>query len=290
VKLPDFLKDPDPVLVSWRQVVPTTVTLLAMLSGFLSILVTFEGIRTSNPHLFRLSAQLILLAMILDGLDGNLARGLKGSSEFGAELDTYVDLTAFGIAPAILIFAVTLQSKDEILRVLLPSAVAVSGVCRLARFKVKDPLRGQGGYAGLPITANAAWVALFVFISQTPPYDRFSLDQGHIATLFLVGILVFTLLQVTNLRYPKPSKKAAFFIPAAILVGLLFCRVKNFSVLVAIILLVLTVVYIVIGPIFVKGMAVHKARQEAKKNGVLNGNGNGQACGSNSPGGNGNGE
>ncbi|MDD4872202.1 MAG: CDP-alcohol phosphatidyltransferase family protein [Kiritimatiellae bacterium] len=268
-----FPKDPDPVLVSWRQVVPTIVTLLAMLSGFLSILVTFEGIRGSNPHLFRLSAQLIMLAMILDGLDGNMARMLKGSSEFGAELDTYVDLTAFGIAPAILIFAVTLQSKDEVIRVLLPSAVAVSGVCRLARFKVKDPLRGQAGYAGLPITANAAWVALFVFISQTPPYDRFSLDQGKVATLFLIGILVFTVLQVTNLRYPKPSKKAAIFVPTAILVGLLFCKVRVLSVRVAIVLLVLAVVYIVIGPLFVKGMTAHKARMDAKKNGSLNNNG-----------------
>ncbi|OGV67243.1 MAG: hypothetical protein A2283_04850 [Lentisphaerae bacterium RIFOXYA12_FULL_48_11] len=263
-----FARDPDPVLVSWRQFVPTIITLMAMLSGFLSILVTFEGIRTTNPHLFRLSAQLIMSALILDGLDGNLARMLKGSSEFGAELDTYVDLTAFGIAPAILIFAVTLQSKDEVLRVLLPSAVAVSGVCRLARFKVKDPLRGQGGYAGLPITANASWVALFVFISQTPPYDRFSLDQGKVATLFLAGILIFIVLQVSNLRYPKPSKKATIFIPTAILVGLLFCPVKTFSVRVAIILLVMGVAYIFLGPLFVKGMAVRKARMDAKKNGT----------------------
>ena len=64
---------------------------------------------------------------------------------------------------------------------------------RLARFKVKDPMRGQGGYAGLPITANAAWVALFVFISLTPPRDQFSLSQGPVAALFLAGILVFTL-------------------------------------------------------------------------------------------------
>jgi CDP-diacylglycerol--serine O-phosphatidyltransferase len=220
--------------------------------------------------------------MILDGLDGNIARMLKGSSEFGGELDTYVDLTAFGIAPAILIFAVTLQSKDPVWRVLLPSAVAVSGVCRLARFKVKDPLRGQAGYAGLPITANAAWVALFVFISQTPPYDRFSLDQGKVATLFLIGIFTFTILQITNLRYPKPSKKAAIFIPAAILVALLFCPVHVFSVRVATVMLGLVVVYVVIGPLFVKGWTAHLARVEARKNGAAegvdelpNGNGNG---------------
>ncbi|MDP6847917.1 MAG: CDP-alcohol phosphatidyltransferase family protein, partial [Kiritimatiellia bacterium] len=96
--------------MKWRQAVPTSVTIVAMLSGFLSILVTMEGIRTGEPYpYYRWAAQLIMLAMILDGIDGNVARALRGQSEFGGELDTYVDMTAFGIAPAILIFAVTLH-------------------------------------------------------------------------------------------------------------------------------------------------------------------------------------
>jgi len=250
--------------VNWRQVVPTAITLAAMLAGFLSILLTFEGMRMNHPNLYRLAAWLIMLAMILDGLDGNMARLLKGSSDFGAELDTYVDLTAFGIAPAILIFAVTLQTKDPIWRVLLPSAVALSGVVRLARFKVKDPLRGQAGYAGLPITANAGWVALLVFISQTPPYDRFSLNQGPVAALFLVGIFVFIVLQVTNLRYPKPSKKLAVFIPCVVLVALLWYLSHRPAVRVAVAMIILGIVYTGIGPLFVKGMVAHKARREAK--------------------------
>lgn len=250
--------------MTWRQTIPTFVTLAAMLAGFLSILVTFEGMHMNRPDLYSRAAQLIMLAMILDGLDGNLARLLKGSSEFGAELDTYVDLTAFGIAPAILIFAVTLQSKEPLWRVLLPSAVALSGVVRLARFKVKDPLRGHGGYAGLPITANAAWVALLVFISQSPPRDQFSLNQGLVAALFLIGILVFVILQVTNLRYPKPTKKAFLFIPCVILVVLLLCLSPRMAVRVAITMIVLGAIYVGIGPLFVRGMAVHKARKEIK--------------------------
>ncbi len=202
-------------VVHWRSVVPTLFTLAAMLAGFLSVLVTVEGMQSGNPDLYLWSALLIMLAMILDGLDGNLARALRGCSAFGAELDTYVDLTAFGIAPAILIFAVTLLSKNPLWRMLLPSAVALSGVVRLARFKVKDPLRGQGGYAGLPITANATWVSLFVLISLTPPRDQFSLDHGPVATLFLLGVLVFITLQVTNLRYPKPTKRAWLLAPCA---------------------------------------------------------------------------
>jgi len=249
-------------VINWRQAIPTLVTLAAMLSGFLSILVTFEGMRTGHPELFIKSSQLIMLAMILDGIDGNVARWLKGQSDFGAELDTYVDLTAFGIAPAILIFAVTLQSKDPIWRVILPSAVALSGVVRLARFKVKDPLRGQGGYAGLPITANAAWVALFVFVSLTPPRDAFSLSQGPVASLFLAGILLFTVLQVTNLHYPKPTKKAALFIPCVILVILLWILRQNQAVRVAVAMIVLGIGYVALGPLFVKGYKAHMARRE----------------------------
>jgi len=249
---------------NWRQVVPTLITLAAMLSGFLSILITFEGMRTEHTELYRFAAKLIMLAMILDGIDGNLARFLKGQSEFGAELDTYVDMTAFGIAPAILIFAVTLQSKETIWRILLPSAVALSGVVRLARFKIKDPLRGQAGYAGLPITANAGWISMFVFISQTPPRDQFSLNQGWVAILFLTGIAIFIILQVTNLRYPKPTKKMVLFIPCVILVGMLFVPFEQWSVRAAVVMLVLGVIYILVGPLFVKGIEVHKARKERR--------------------------
>ncbi|MBN2302253.1 MAG: CDP-alcohol phosphatidyltransferase family protein [Lentisphaerae bacterium] len=256
--------------MKWRQILPTTVTLMAMLAGFLSILVTVEGIRNFGAEagrLYRWAALLIMLAMILDGIDGNLARWIKGSSEFGAELDTYVDMTAFGISPAILIFAVTLQS-EPLWRVALPSAVAISGVVRLARFKVKDPLRGQGGYAGLPITVNAAWVALFVFICQTPPLNRFSLNEGKVAGLFLAGIFVFIILQVTSLRYPKPTKKAALFIPCVILVALLLVltlvRAYDKASRVAVIMLALGMIYVVIGPMFVKSVAIHKARKAAR--------------------------
>lgn len=260
------------LFVNWRQAVPTMFTLCAMLSGFLSILVAIQGMGvTGNPHhageLYSASALLIMLAMILDGIDGNLARFLKGQSDFGAELDTYVDLTAFGIAPAILIYAVTLQSHDTLVRTLLPSAVALSGVVRLARFKAKDPLRGHAGYAGLPITVNAAWVALFVFISQSPPHDTFSLSKGHVAAMFLVGILTFIVLQVTNLRYPKPTKKATLFIPMVIMVAALLGLGwfnPRWAVRLAVTMIVLGVGYVVIGPLFLRSYAAHQARRSAK--------------------------
>jgi CDP-diacylglycerol---serine O-phosphatidyltransferase len=254
-------------IITWRQVVPNLFTIGAMLAGFLSILVTFEGMHSGRPELFSRAAQLIMLSMILDGLDGNIARWLRGQSSFGAELDTYVDMTSFGIAPAILIYAVTLQSKDPFWRVLLPSAVALSGMVRLARFKVKDPLRGQGGYAGLPITANAGWVALFVFISLSPPRERFSLQSGPVAVLFLTGIAVFIILQVSNLRYPKPTKHTGMFVLCIIMVILLWILSHVWAARVAVGMLGLGFLYVLLGPLFVKGMAFHKARKEQKRNG-----------------------
>jgi len=257
--------------MNWRQLVPSLITLGAMLSGFLSIIYVVQGFQVQGHHdYYSMAARFIMLAMILDGIDGNLARWLKGTSEFGAELDTYVDLTAFGIAPAILIFAVTLRPETpQILRVLLPSAVALSGVVRLARFKVADPLRGQGGYGGLPITANAGWVALFVFLSQSRPPEStgyiFSLQQGWFATVFLIGILVFIVLQVSNVRYPKPTKKAAIFVPCVILVFMFVLFPKPASRWVAVIMLLLGLTYAVVGPMFIKGAELHQAHRERKQ-------------------------
>jgi CDP-diacylglycerol---serine O-phosphatidyltransferase len=264
--------------MKWRQAVPTSVTILAMLCGFFSILYTIEGMRNGLSEFFRWAALMIMLSMILDGLDGNLARWLKGESEFGAELDTYVDMTAFGIAPAVLIFAVALQAQqaDRIWRVVLPSAVAVSGMVRLARFKVKDPLRGQAGYSGLPITVNAGWVAMFVFISMTKPIETYSLNHsGGMATMFLLGIVSFTFLQVSNLRYPKPTKNVALYALCAVLVIGLLClgifeSLGAWAVRLATVMIVLGVGYILFGPLFVKGVAAHRARKQRKSSNLAN--------------------
>ncbi len=261
--------------LNWRQVVPTMITLAAMLAGFLAILFTVEGMRvpcSEYPYFLR-SAQMIMLAMILDGLDGNVARWLKGESEFGAELDTYVDMTAFGIAPAILVFAVTLHADQHpVWRVVLPSAVALSGVVRLARFKVVDTERGQGGYAGLPITGNAAWVALFVFLSQAPPMRLFgesevlSLQAGWFRMLFLVGIVIFIVLQVTNLRYPKPTKNVVLFAICVVLVALFLILGTSAAVPIALVMLMLGLGWAILGPFIVARSVARKGRRDQGAN------------------------
>lgn len=214
-----------------------------MLCGFFSILLSIEG----EKH-FLIAAQFIMLAMILDGLDGNLARWLKGTSLFGAELDTYVDLTAFGLAPATLIYQVALERHVD-WRILMTSLVVLSGVIRLARFKVRDPDRGQKGYCGLPITASAGWVAIFVMLSETKVFaDFFKLGYGPVGVVFLTGVLVMITLQVSNVRYPKPTKSPLVFALCAVLVLLLFCTGSIIAPLSALGILLCGASYVVLGP------------------------------------------
>ena len=228
-----------------------------MLCGFFSILLAIEG-----EEYFLLSAQFIMLAMMLDGMDGNLARLLKGTSPFGAELDTYVDLTAFGLAPAILIYQVALQRHVD-WRILMTSLVVLSGVIRLARFKVRDPARGQSGYCGLPITASAGWVAVFVMLSETKVFANFfQLGQGPVSVVFLVGVLVMITLQVSNVRYPKPTKNLAIFVVCIVLVLLLFFKKSIIAPLAAVAILMLGILYVLFGPVFVE-LTRHKAASKS---------------------------
>lgn len=258
--------------LTWRHKIPISITLMAMLCGFFSILVTLESMGEPLAKaglMHRWAALLIMLAMILDGMDGNVARRLNGCTELGAELDTYVDLTAFGLAPALLIYVVMLtgnvpqDTHRAVLRVVMTSAVVLSGMLRLARFKATDPNRGHHGYTGLPITACAGWVAMLVYISQSEPFDKFSLSQGPVALLFLAGVIAFIVLQVSQVRYPKPTKHPALFIPMVLMVCVLFVPDQRIALPAATIMVTLVLVYIVLGPSYVRHMAKRRATAAA---------------------------
>ena len=165
-----------------------------------------------------ISAAYIMLAMILDGLDGVIARGIGGTSEFGAELDTFVDFTAFGLAPAILVYAISLPMGNAILYYVMPCLIVISGATRLARFRVMDPLRGQGGFTGLPITINAAWIAMAIFSSGTYLSGVETLVESRYSLVFFPVIFLLIVLQLSTLIYPKIVKNLVIFFS---LIGLL---------------------------------------------------------------------
>lgn len=194
--------------MSWRVLIPNAVSLAAMAAGLGSILAATSGNGITAAHL-------IILAMLLDGLDGNLARRLNSVTPFGAELDAYVDMIAFGIAPAVLIYK--LFPDYGITRFSLPIMTAWLGAIRLSRFKVQDPFRGQKGYKGLPITIAAGWTALFATLHEN---NWMIPHQIHpwLPLFFVSSLLLCLLLQVSNLHYPKPTKTPSYFAICTILV------------------------------------------------------------------------
>ena len=202
-----------------RRFVPCSCTFLALCAGMGSILAAGQG----NGLL---SAQLILVSLILDGLDGTLARLLRGQTVFGAELDTFVDITSFGIAPAVLLYFYPggLQTVPA-LGLALAFLYVMSGAARLSRFRAVDPYRGQRGFLGLPITTAAGFVASFLIALESPWASRIpllSLREGPLAIGFWLAVVAMLVLQVSRIRYSKPTKNPKVLIPFMACVVMLF--------------------------------------------------------------------
>jgi CDP-diacylglycerol---serine O-phosphatidyltransferase len=205
---------------AWKKAIPCLCTFAALCAGVGSILAAGEGS-------FLLSAQLILVSLILDGLDGTLARLLRAQSSFGAELDTFVDITSFGIAPAVLLYFYPggLQNVP-FWGLALTFLYAMSGAARLSRFRGVDPYRGQRGFLGLPITTAAGFVAAYLIAMECVDGSGLpvSLTGGPLAAGFWSALLAMLVLQVSHIRYSKPTKNPKVLIPFMVLIVMLFIQ------------------------------------------------------------------
>ncbi|MFZ5591898.1 MAG: CDP-diacylglycerol--serine O-phosphatidyltransferase, partial [Bacillota bacterium] len=145
----------------------------------------------SSPR-YHLSALMILLAAVLDGLDGRVARRLGIASEFGKELDSLADLVSFGVAPAMLFYGLGLGELGwpGLLGVLL---FVLCGALRLARFNV---LNIKTYFLGIPITFAGSLVALFALINLSPYVTM------HLY-LMLAFLLLLSWLMVSKIKIPK---------------------------------------------------------------------------------------
>jgi CDP-diacylglycerol--serine O-phosphatidyltransferase len=204
--------------MTWRKIVPNLFTLGALVCAMISIFKSIDGE-------FLQASQFIMLCLILDGLDGNVARLFKGQTKFGAELDTFVDITGYGIAPAIMAHQAVMKDFG-LWGMAFVCLTVIAGSLRLSRFRVADPFRGQRGYCGLPITVNASWIAAFMFITHSGLLneEHITLSSGPMATLVWTCSLIFLFLQVSNVRYGKPSKTPVMFVGGVVMVMLLFMK------------------------------------------------------------------
>lgn len=167
---------------------PSLFTIGNLVLGVISIILVFNGEAD-------LAAILVIVAMLLDGLDGRVARALNAQSEFGKELDSLSDMISFGVAPAFVVYAVAFQdystaSHWTVITWSVTSLFPICGALRLARFNVAD---GPSGYfIGLPIPAAGgvlATIALF--------------HAELTAPVVVIAELVLSLLMVSNFKYPS---------------------------------------------------------------------------------------
>jgi CDP-diacylglycerol--serine O-phosphatidyltransferase len=168
-------------------ILPSLFTTGNLFLGFLAI------VRTLDSR-FAEAAPLIGACVILDMLDGRIARLTNTQSEFGAQYDSLADAVSFGVAPALIAYAWALSVVP---RAGWPAAFlfVACGVLRLARFNVQRHVVDSRFFVGLPIPAGAAQVAAVVFVLPEPRTERW---EG-IAMLVLVVTVAF--LMVSTFRY-----------------------------------------------------------------------------------------
>ena len=166
-----------------RMLVPNFFTLLALCAGLTSI-------RMGIEERYELALGAIVFAALLDGIDGRVARLLKASSRFGAELDSLADFVNFGVAPAFLIFNWGLGSLKS-LGWIVVMTFALASALRLARFNVaaeeEHPRWQKAYFIGVPTPAAAIVVLLPVFI------EHLGFDGIRSSTFVLDVVLVYTL-------------------------------------------------------------------------------------------------
>ena len=170
-------------------ILPNMFTMTSMFLGFLSIIWAVQG-RFDDACLA------LLVSALMDGLDGKVARLTHSASAFGVQFDSLADLVAFGIAPAILSWEMSLQAFGRF-GVACAFIYAGCGALRLARFNVMAPTAGKRFFMGLPIPAAACTLICYFFLcSQLPEW---CIPAAHYFCLLLtVGL---GLLMVSTVRY-----------------------------------------------------------------------------------------
>lgn len=194
------------------KLVPNLVTLAAVCAGMTAVRFGFEG-------RFEGAVGLILLAGILDGMDGRLARLLRSQSLVGAELDSLADFLNFGVTPALVLYAWSLSDLGG-LGWIAVLCFALCCLLRLARFNVGTKAGSDGGtfFVGVPSPAGAVLALLPMVVSflvgDTPLLPAW-LSAGWVV---LVGLLMISKLPTHSFKNLTVSREnARFFLLGAVL-------------------------------------------------------------------------
>ncbi|HWI29581.1 MAG TPA: CDP-diacylglycerol--serine O-phosphatidyltransferase [Stellaceae bacterium] len=201
--------------LSLNRMIPNILTLLALCAGMTAIRLAVTG-------KYQSAAAAIIIAGVLDGIDGRIARLLKGTSPFGAQLDSLSDFVSFGVAPAVLLYAWTMVKLASIGWVL----VLLFGVCcalRLARFNTQLgaelPPYAYNFFTGVPAPAGAGLVMIPMFASFEFEAEFFR--SPYLSGIVLAGVAVLMVSRVPTFSFKRFRVPGEWVLPMLLGIGAL---------------------------------------------------------------------
>jgi len=191
---------------------PNLFTTAALFAGFYAIVQAMNG-------RFDQSAIAIFVAMVLDSLDGRVARLTKTQSAFGAEYDSLSDMVSFGAAPALIVYEWALRGMGK-LGWFVAFLYVVAAALRLARFNTMLDVADKRYFQGLPSPAAAALVAGFVWIVDDNGIDPESVRWAALALTLFAGVTMVTSLKFYSFKTINLRRSVPFAV--VILLALIF--------------------------------------------------------------------
>ncbi len=241
-----------------RAMVPNAITAAALCVGL-------TGIRFAIAGDFERSVQLVILAGLLDGIDGRAARLLNAQSRFGAELDSLADSISFGVAPALIIYLWTLQSLPSV-GWFAALAFAICCVLRLARFNAQidsetQPHKSAGFLTGVPapVGAGLAFLPMYLWLAT----DKAEIFASPILVGVWVALIAFLLISsVPTLSWGKLRPRRHIRLELIALTGLVVAALVTEPWLT---LVVICVAYLVLIPVGLVSYARIKRQREERQ-------------------------
>jgi CDP-diacylglycerol--serine O-phosphatidyltransferase len=203
-----------------RILIPSMFTLLALCAGL-------TAIRMAIENRFDVAIAAIVLAAVLDALDGRVARLLKAASRFGAELDSLADFVNFGVAPAIIVFTWALDGTRSIGWIVV-LAFSICAALRLARFNValdSDQPTWKGAYfVGVPAPAAALIVMLPLYLDGIGIPEVATLKPIVLGYTLLIALLMVSFVPTYSGKMFSQRVARVYVLPVFVL-GALFVAV-----------------------------------------------------------------
>lgn len=204
---------------------PNLFTTAALFAGFFAI------VQAMN-HKFELAAVAIFIAMVMDGLDGRVARMTNTTSAFGAEYDSLSDMVSFGVAPALIMYVWALAPLKKLgwIAAFLYCACAA---LRLARFNTKldDAHQDKRYFQGLPSPAAAALVAGFIWLMTDLDITAASAKWTMFACTLLSGLTMVTNVPYYSFKDINFKKSVPFIVVVGIALGIAIINIDPPTVL-----------------------------------------------------------